>query len=275
MTERGGHAGTFAQPWQCPRLRLLGEWRLTWGGMEQSVRPNERRIIALLALHGPQSRSAISGTLWPERSEEGARRSLRSAVWRLKRTVPAALVSSRHELALHPSIGVDAGELREVAHQVLDHPETVPPRRVAREFARAGQLLPGWDDEWVLVERERLNQLRLHALEALARHLIGQRRFGEALDAALAATVAEPLRDSSHVLAIRIHLAEGNPREALRRYERYRELLRTELGVLPEAETHRQIVAEIGEGLTRLLEDLRSACGGLDTPADSGSRVGG
>ncbi|MFD8726316.1 hypothetical protein ACFV2H_52615 [Streptomyces sp. NPDC059629] len=31
-------------------------------------------------------------------------------------------------------------------------------------------LLPGWDDEWLRLERERWDQLRLYALEALAQH---------------------------------------------------------------------------------------------------------
>ena len=35
-----------------------------------------------------------------------------------------------------------------------------------------GELLPSWYDDWVLLERERLRQLRMHAWEALSEKLV-------------------------------------------------------------------------------------------------------
>jgi hypothetical protein len=32
----------------------------------------------------------------------------------------------------------------------------------------AADLLPAWDEDWVLIERERIRQLRTHALNALS-----------------------------------------------------------------------------------------------------------
>jgi len=94
-------------------------------------------------------------------------------------------------------------------------------------------LLPDWYDDWVLVERERYNQLRLHAIEALCHHLTAAGHHAEAIDAGLAAVRAEPLRESAHQVLIRAHLAEGNRWEAVRQYERCRRLLLDELGVEP------------------------------------------
>ena len=42
------------------------------------------------------------------------------------------------------------------------------------------------------MERERFHQLRLHALEALCDRLTTAGRYGEAIDAGLAAVTAEP-----------------------------------------------------------------------------------
>ena len=64
--------------------------------------------------------------------------------------------------------------------------------------------------------------MRIHALEALGRTLINVRRFSDAIDAALAAVAAEPLRESAHVVLIEAHLAEGNVSEAVRQLERFR-----------------------------------------------------
>lgn len=47
----------------------------------------------------------------------------------------------------------------------------------------------------LLIERERLRQLCLHALEALGERLLVAARIGEALEAVLAAVAMEPLRE--------------------------------------------------------------------------------
>ena len=97
----------------------------------------------------------------------------------------------------------------------------------------AGDLLPDWYEDWVVLERERYRQLRLHALEALCGRLTAAGRFGAAVQAGLAAVAGEPLRESAHRTLIQAHLAEGNPGEAVRQYHLYRRLLATELAIEP------------------------------------------
>ena len=43
-----------------------------------------------------------------------------------------------------------------------------------------GELLPDWYDDWVLLERERFRQLRLHALDALCDDLTRAGRHWDA-----------------------------------------------------------------------------------------------
>ena len=93
------------------------------------------------------------------------------------------------------------------------------------------ELLPGWDEPWVVDERERLHQLLLHALEARARLLLARGDPAAALDAALRAVAADPLRESAHALVVEVHLSEGNRVEGRRQVERCRALLQAELGV--------------------------------------------
>jgi DNA-binding SARP family transcriptional activator len=94
-------------------------------------------------------------------------------------------------------------------------------------------LLPDWYDDWVIIERERLRQLRIHALEVLCQRLTALERYPEAIDAGLAAVRAEPLRESAHLSLMRAHAAEGNWCEVLRAYDRLSQLLWNELGVEP------------------------------------------
>ena len=56
----------------------------------------------------------------------------------------------------------------------------------------------------------------LHALEALSRALTIMGRYGEAVEAALTAIVAEPLRESAQRALLEAHLAESNLIEARR-----------------------------------------------------------
>jgi hypothetical protein len=62
-------------------------------------------------------------------------------------------------------------------------------------WAIRGELLPGWYDDWVMFERERLRQLQLHALETMAHRLAKEHRYADAVDVALAAVRLEPLRE--------------------------------------------------------------------------------
>jgi DNA-binding SARP family transcriptional activator len=104
-----------------------------------------------------------------------------------------------------------------------------------------GDLLPGWYDDWVLLERERLRQLRMHALEALAEKYAAAARYGDAVQAAYAAVRAEPLRESAHRTVVRVHLAEGNVAEAVRAYESFQAMLADEIGAAPTPQMCRLI----------------------------------
>ena len=61
-------------------------------------------------------------------------------------------------------------------------------------------------------------------------------RYGEAVEAALTAIVAEPLRESAQRALLEAHLAESNLIEARRDFLAYRNLVRRELGVEPSVE---------------------------------------
>jgi DNA-binding SARP family transcriptional activator len=50
---------------------------------------------------------------------------------------------------------------------------------------------------------------------------------------------------------IEVHLAEGNPAEALRQYESYRRLVRDELGLTPTAEIRSLVAGLLGRPADR------------------------
>ncbi len=199
-----------------------------------------QRLVARLSLSRCPDRSAIAGQLWPDVPEDRAHGSLRSAVWRLQKVAPGMIDVSAGSLVLADHVRVDARELDTWALHVLD-PCVHGRDLAAPDDALGGELLPGWQDDWVLLERERLRQLRMHALEALTDKLVAAGRFGEAAHAAHSAVRAEPLRESAHRAVVRVHVAEGNLIEALRAYESFRTMLADELGIPPTAQMTRLI----------------------------------
>lgn len=214
-----------------PRLQLCGSWNLSMGDHPVSAQPTEQRLLALLALRGTQPRTTIAGLLWPDSAEAQARGSLRSAIWRIRKCMPMALSGKRAYLSLNAVVDVDANRLARAAHGLMD--SSIKDIETAagdfRLVARADDLLPGWYDDWVLIERERLYQLRMHALEAHAARLAACHRYADALDAAFTALAAEPYRESPHQLIARIHLAEGNINEAIRTFQLYQRVVVEEL----------------------------------------------
>jgi DNA-binding SARP family transcriptional activator len=231
-----------------PRISLLGGFQLETDDEPALILPEgSQRLLAFLALKGRLiQRQTVAGTLWPVASEAHASSSLRSALARLRGEARTSVAATARDLGLSEDITVDLWDARELAHRLLAptaaSPSAVPgPEAIP---ALSAELLPDWYDEWALVEAEDWRQLRLHALEVLADRLTARRRYGDAAAAALAAVRAEPLRESPRAALIRVHIAEGNPTEALREFARYGELLMLELGVEP-TERLRALVADL------------------------------
>jgi DNA-binding SARP family transcriptional activator len=213
-----------------PRLRLLNGFQLRRGDEHLVLRPGSERLLAFLALADKAiERPSVAYRLWPEKTESRAIANLRSALWRIRRVATDLVETTTTHVRLHPAVWVDARDgLAELKHH---DPHAIGD--AVQEMALQGDLLPDWYDDWLLTERERLRQLRLHALEEAVLVLIHQNHLATAIDLGLRAVAMEPLRESSHRLVIRAHLCEGNRAEALRQYAACSRLLREELGVAP------------------------------------------
>jgi DNA-binding SARP family transcriptional activator len=237
-------------------LSLLGGFELCVNELPVDVISGSQRLLAFLALQErPVLRSYIAGNLWLEKSEDRAAANLRAALWRVRRPGLDLLVASGNQVALSPQVSVDVREALEATRRLLD--PAIEPDGLLPAFLLSGDILPDWYEDWVAVERERLRQLRLHALEAVCVKLTRAGRMAEAVDVGLAAVAAEPLRESSHRVLIQAHVAEGNWAEAVRQYEIYRTTLWSELGVSPSAQLE-QVMASAMSGADDRPESRRT-----------------
>lgn len=229
-------------------IALLGGFDLMVGDVPVTVPVGSKRLLAFIALNYRASvpRSLVAGSLWPNAAEHSAYTNLRAALSRLRGVGRKALDVSPSEVRLARDVTVDLHHARSLAQHLLDPYGPVEDLRLnaATVDHLSADLLPGWYDDWALLEAEHWRQLRLHALEALAGEFIDAKEFAGAVSAAHAAVQADPLRESSQASLIRAHLAEGNPSEALNDFERYSHRLRNELGLRPTNRLQR-LVAEL------------------------------
>lgn len=221
---------------QAVTLRLLKGFALLDGEKRVTLSSSAQRLLAFLALQDrPRTRTYVARTLWPEATTARANANLRSSLWRALRTGHRVIDASAHEMALATHITVDIHDAVTCAHRLLDKSclcDDILNRQTRDDLS--ADLLPEWsDNEWVLIEQEQYHQLRLYALEAMAKRLTTAGRHGEAVAAGLAAVRAEPLRESAHRVLIDAHLAAGNRGAAQHQYEQCRRVLLDELGLEP------------------------------------------
>jgi DNA-binding SARP family transcriptional activator len=206
-------------------------------GRPVSLQFSAQRLTAFLALRErPTHRSFVAGSLWTDSGEERASAALRTALWRATQCGCPLVSADGPNLSLADDVSVDVRDAMRSARALLSSPADADADAEARapeQLIDAGDILPDWYDDWLLLERERFRQLRLQALETLGERLLTEGRHAEAANVALAAIAGEPLRESSHRLVVRIHLAQGNVYEAVRQYRFFRDLLRRKLDLAP------------------------------------------
>lgn len=229
-------------------LCLLGGFALSYGPDRLTLCASAERLLAFLAVYGrarPIRRSILAESLWCDADPARAAASLRSALWRLPRPDGRQLVwTSANDLQLCAEVRVDLWHAEDAADVLISGDggeEAVRPQAIEQ---LSGDLLPGWSEDWLLIEQETFRQTRLHALERSCALLRSRGRFSAALKAGLAAVKCEPLRESAHREVIEVHLAEDNHAEAIRQYQSFRRLLAHELG-LPPSPAIRRLVAPL------------------------------
>ena len=232
-------------------ISLLRGFELRIGDRTVTVPSNTQRLLAFLAIRDrPQLRTTVATSLWTDTTEDRAAANLRSALWKLADLRERLIETTGAYLSIPRDVDVDLPRLLVLARRLVadDEPGADPTDATdAMTGDLADDLLPDWDEDWLLFERERLRQLRVHALEALTRKLCARGRYAEALEAGLSAVVAEPLRESAQRALIEVHLAEGNVAEARRQFELYREVLWDHLALLPSVSLC-SLVGVIGPG---------------------------
>ncbi|RME10616.1 MAG: hypothetical protein D6802_08925 [Ardenticatenia bacterium] len=190
------------------------------------------RLFAALALHAPHqiTRVRLAGMLFPNLSENRARRALNQAIWQARKIAGRAVIESTHtHVRLGDIVWSDVVAFRE--HAAQQQPEAW---QKAIELYK-GDFWPDGYDDWVLVAREQLREQYLLLLERLSRHYESQHDYEAAIHYMRLMAQTEPLREHIHHRLMQLYLALDRPLDAIRQYETIAALLQQELNVAPSS----------------------------------------
>jgi DNA-binding SARP family transcriptional activator len=154
------------------RLFLFDGFVLHEDDQHVTLPPQAQRLIAFVTLRGTVRRDEVHCALWPDISDERASARLRTTLWRLGGAGRGVLMATNGQLSLAENVDVDVRNWTALALQVIDQPSTVAALDLSA-LRQRGDLLPGWYEDWVLLEREQARQLQLHVLEIVADQLSG------------------------------------------------------------------------------------------------------
>jgi DNA-binding SARP family transcriptional activator len=214
-------------------LQLLGGFAITENGGRIDVPEGSQRLLVYVALQErPQCRALVAGSLWPDKTDARAGANLRSSLWRLQSPHGRTLIdTSGQMLRLSDHVSVDVRRAESTGWALVHESSVALDDLDHRLFFL--ELLPGWYDDWVIMERERIGQLQSHFLEALSTAWLSRGQCAEALDVAVRLVSADPLRERSQRALIRVYCAEGSFGQARRQVARYRELMLDTFGCEP------------------------------------------
>lgn len=152
-------------------VRLLGAFEVKMGeGLIHISGRHEQSLFAYLVLNSgtPQRREKLAFLLWPDSTDDAARENLRHILWRIRKTLPSTpppeyLLTDDLSIAFNASaeLWLDVAVLK-TAGECKSADDLISVLSVYK-----GELLPGFYDNWVTLEREYLNYVFEHNMARL------------------------------------------------------------------------------------------------------------
>jgi predicted ATPase/DNA-binding SARP family transcriptional activator len=240
------------------RVELLGGLRMRLGERFITRFRSQKTgaLLAYLAFYRERmhSREVLIDLFWPSGTLETGRQSLSVALSSLRRLLEppgtptgAVIRADRQQVGLNPAlVSTDVARFEALWEQAQ---QACPPaaRRLllidALEIYR-GTLLPGFYDEWLLSEQERLAHAFFEAARALAALLEADGERDRAMDVCQRMVTIDPLREDAHRDLMRLLAETGQTAAAQRQFKTLERLLAQEMGEEPSAAT-RQLACRI------------------------------
>ncbi|MBZ0314891.1 MAG: tetratricopeptide repeat protein [Anaerolineae bacterium] len=225
-------------------------------------------LFIYLLLHPRElPRDVLAELFWSETTGEQALKNLRTVLSNLQKRLSDYLEVTRQSISICQSdaIWCDA-QVFEAQLDFLDdrHKHPISPTRQRQKLTEAvglyqGDFLMGLKtdnapqlDQWVSLERERLQRRFTQALYQLMTLCVAQGDFAAGLETGQRLISLEPFWEDAYRLQMNLYVQAGNRTAAVQLYDSLYDLLQTELDTEPEQETI-DLVERIKNNQVRLL----------------------
>ena len=237
-------------------IRLLGQFDLTRNSAPVEIPSRSAQsLLAYLVLNSgiAHRREKLAGLLWPDATEANARSYLRKALWQARKSMAAGthggeeyLLADDISISFNPNADywLDADAVRGKPTEAMPVEE-----QIEAVSAYQGELLPGFYEEWVNLERERLRAVFEQKMQVLLGRLVEEGHWAETLDWGERWIALGSTPEPAYRALMVAHAAQGDNAKVAATYERCVEALREELSVEPSEQTR------------ALFTDLRSGRG--------------
>jgi predicted ATPase/DNA-binding SARP family transcriptional activator len=171
-------------------VKLLGAFEVKRAGKPVTIssRPAQSLFAYLILNAGTaHRREKLAGLLWPDSTEESARDYLRHGLWRIRKAIEAAPARGKaapYIMANDISISFNAESpysLDTAMLEDLDLNSASVDKLMSTLSLYEGELLPGFYDEWVVLEREHLQSIFEQKMAQLLALLESQFRWADLL----------------------------------------------------------------------------------------------
>jgi predicted ATPase/DNA-binding SARP family transcriptional activator/Tfp pilus assembly protein PilF len=222
-------------------VTLLGQFEVLQDGKRLTIPTrNAQSLFAYLLLNAGQSqrRERLAGLLWPDSSEENARSNLRHELWRLRKAFETNRESyfliDNLSLAFNPHSPycLDVQELECVPLE-----DSTVDDLIAAVSVYGGELLPGFYDEWVFAERDRLHPIFEAKMARLLELLQAEGRWSEVLEWGMRWIGVGQWPEPAYRALISAYANSGDMSKAMATYRRLVQGLQKDLGAKPSEQT--------------------------------------
>jgi len=208
------------------------------------TRKAEALFYYLVVTGRVHTRDALAALFWPDTLDSRAKKNLRDLLFNLRQVLGDYLLITRSTVAFaqeRPYL-LDVEQLR---IHLKDMAPTIGLEALHTVVSLyQGEFLEGFFvrdagpfEEWMLLEREQLHELYLHALSLLIDYHVTHGEYNAALPFTQKLLGLQPWHEQAHRQQMLCLAHTGRLREALAQYELCHQLLASELALAPSTET--------------------------------------
>ncbi len=181
-------------------------------------------------------RERLAGLLWPESEESNARGNLRHALWRLGKSIGRGYFHTQSG-----SIAFNTQEPFRLDVAVLEEGPRDDSLEAMLEVVSAyeGELLPGFYDDWIDLERERLKSVYEQRMKGLLERLVNEHRWAAVLEWGERWIGHGQFSEQPYRALMRAHWALGDRANLAATYHRLRDSLEQEMDIEPSPQTQK------------------------------------